>query len=1451
MNRTLSWAIAMSAALVAPAATAQLVNNEWNAGNGNWNVQGNWFPFGVPDNGADGFDYNVLIGNRAVAANAVVTFVPRDGASDTVSSLALSNGADFLTNGNRLIVLGQATIDGLNSTLRIDPNAAPGAISFQATNLVLRNNAKMTMNGGVIYSPTIDAASNATVQGGGLIIFGDADTLFEDAFDNSGAIIVGLGGTENNSLTLQTNGIDYIDLDGDNEHGSVDVSNNVADPLADTLTLVIDAPLEDGFSGTLQIGSRDTVNFKQRLVLTGGTVQLDGGDHVASLINGPETGIVDASTFTVNGDAFFGGPILIGNSNITVGDSSTLTLAGSIWIDKGLILLQNNSELIVTENATITNTGDFNWDGTVGNATTTIRGNGSLTISVDEVDNSSNDFSGTLNLIDNGKATVNVTSDTWTISGTLNKTAEGTSSITGDALDLRGAVNVSNGTLALPKTILSPGAVVNVSSDGILELGDASRLTGPTSLTGAGMLRMAAGSTVAANTTIDVATFDWDGAAAGSLHTIGNGFTLTINSPTFDDDGDMDDRLILAARGAKLIVNGPSEWTMNGLFSAGIGVGNNGTSTIGGTSRMIVGNRLNVDGDVIITAPVTFGDGSLIVTGTGTRLNVIGEASYGSATIGGGSGGNNGAFDPAAFNEVFGIATIRDINFDFDGGDWNVQAGGQLKVVNVRDYDLFEPTNGFDRTISVTDGDVFVDTLDPRFVMNGTLTMTSTLAGQSVDWEGEPISIGDDAGVLDSHLIVSGNHTSRFKTDVLFNGDADVNVSAGATLAFENPVEFNTFGPSGSAEFAGAGTLSFLHTVTFSDPVTLGMTGGIVDLDGDDATGNTITVSAPVTINAAVFSDFGRTNAMGGVNVIDVNNDFNFGTLTVNLDSPTASWRLNQEGELNLVNGKERDTLLSGSDVVVNGRFNVGGDVQIDARIHVAGAVHISTPGEPLQLNGGDQGIIPNRIAGGIVSGAGLLGANADRALYGFGTINTGVDFDETAILRADDGMLTINGPILDVGQIGTEDQDGILNVTNPWNSNVADLVRLKGGELRGGALTVGNAEGLVGFGLVSAKIINNAKVAARGGALILETSANDNDWDGAANAGMLIATSGDTLELCENANFSFGGAVSASGGGRVFTNGFSFGFESGSTLALDNGTFESTHTTNLGGNVTVAGASTVKVSNGGELHFKQGSSTNIAGELTLPAGKTVVEAGATFTGVGSLKVIGGSELSANANANLNVLLDNQGTLLPAGNEGVGRITLGEFQQSSGGSLTLELAGLGLNQFDRLTIEGGALLNGRLNIDLDAGFIPSAGQTFNVLTATDGISGMFSSVQLVDMPAGLSFQLNYLPTIVQLKVVSAPTFSADFDRDGDVDSSDLTVWKSAFGLTAGGDADGDLDTDGNDFLNWQRQVGSSNAVVSATPSLSAVPEPGLALAAFAASTIIAKRRRLLSVERHI
>ena len=67
-----------------------------------------------------------------------------------------------------------------------------------------------------------------------------------------------------------------------------------------------------------------------------------------------------------------------------------------------------------------------------------------------------------------------------------------------------------------------------------------------------------------------------------------------------------------------------------------------------------------------------------------------------------------------------------------------------------------------------------------------------------------------------------------------------------------------------------------------------------------------------------------------------------------------------------------------------------------------------------------------------------MLGADDNISLRGFGTINADIDFDGDARLLADNGMLTINGTILDAGWLSPIDSDGILNVANPWNTNVA-----------------------------------------------------------------------------------------------------------------------------------------------------------------------------------------------------------------------------------------------------------------------------------------------------------------------------------------------------------------------------------------------------------------------------
>jgi hypothetical protein len=71
--------------------------------------------------------------------------------------------------------------------------------------------------------------------------------------------------------------------------------------------------------------------------------------------------------------------------------------------------------------------------------------------------------------------------------------------------------------------------------------------------------------------------------------------------------------------------------------------------------------------------------------------------------------------------------------------------------------------------------------------------------------------------------------------------------------------------------------------------------------------------------------------------------------------------------------------------------------------------------------------------------------------------------------------------------------------------------------------------------------------------------------------------------------------------------------------------------------------------------------------------------------------------------------------------------------------------------------------------------------------------------------------------------------SADFDGSGRVDEEDLTIWQAAFGTTAGGDANKDGQTNGLDFLIWQRQFTTASFAPADFDRNSAVDSQDLAL----------------------
>jgi T5SS/PEP-CTERM-associated repeat protein len=268
-----------------------------------------------------------------------------------------------------------------------------------------------------------------------------------------------------------------------------------------------------------------------------------------------------------------------------------------------------------------------------------------------------------------------------------------------------------------------------------------------------------------------------------------------------------------------------------------------------------------------------------------------------------------------------------------------------------------------------------------------------------------------------------------------------------------------------------------------------------------------------------------------------------------------------------------------------------------------------------------------------------------------------------------------------------------------------------------------------------------------------------------------------------------------------------------------------------IGPNAGQAGQ--VHVSGSGSLWSNDGTlqvGGDGSGVLTLEAGGQVSAAGGVTVGF-SGSLLGNGTVSADlVNGGLVVpgLL-----MLPTSNTSIGSLAIaGNYLQAPTGKIQMELAGTTLGQWDTIAISGGsATLDGTLEVLLDAPggtpFVPQLDDTFEVLTATDGLTGTFINPILPALNAGLGWLIDYGPAEVKLTVISQ--LEADFDYNGTVGSADLALWDEHFGDATGavkatGDADLDGDTDGSDFMIWQQQFGSS-ALPASSPAVTAIPEP--------------------------
>ena len=300
------------------------------------------------------------------------------------------------------------------------------------------------------------------------------------------------------------------------------------------------------------------------------------------------------------------------------------------------------------------------------------------------------------------------------------------------------------------------------------------------------------------------------------------------------------------------------------------------------------------------------------------------------------------------------------------------------------------------------------------------------------------------------------------------------------------------------------------------------------------------------------------------------------------------------------------------------------------------------------------------------------------------------------------------------------------------------------------------------------------------------------------------------------NLTINSGGVVQSVGGniGRVSTS-------TGSVYISGTGSiWSSSDAVYVGGDAPQAGAS-------GTLDVESSGSVNVQGLLKVwPTGHIVVGGGnitATTLEVAGGDVRGSGQITAN--------ISNSGLVAPGSSIGALQVT-GTFTQSAAGILQMELGGVTNAQYDRLIVSGASSLAGSLQVILSGSFVPTGGNSFDILDLNSGLSGVFSTVSLPALPSGLSWNTSQLYTAGIISV-SGPALNGDFNHNGVVDAGDYVVLRKGFGSSY----------TQSDYNTWRSHFGQTNGSGASLAENTAVPEPSSLALLLASFSALASRRR--------
>ncbi len=699
------------------------------------------------------------------------------------------------------------------------------------------------------------------------------------------------------------------------------------------------------------------------------------------------------------------------------------------------------------------------------------------------------------------------------------------------------------------------------------------------------------------------------------------------------------------------------------------------------------------------------------------------------------------------------------------------------------------------------------------------------------------LSVGNDAG--SGRLVVDGGGLG---TPALWSVDQSVTIGAptvGATadgiLTVRNggrvtvgqsvsihpgfdEVRQSALTVTSGGEVDVTGSINVLGELTRIDlnDMTSTITAGDIDIDEDallDWTGGTIHITnGRLRIDDSPFADWGMDSlAVSAGKTLKVSRVTpSFDSLTVG-NIGTGSLGVTGGGVVESYNGYVGEAVASDGEVTVTGtdsRWIVTEDLVIGFKDNAVGKVNVAADGyvEANSILLGTQ----DAADGTIDVDGGELRSNSVLAIGGV-ISDDGISNPSAGA----SGHVTVqNGGVIDVEKTLIVFGGGTLNLES-GGALIADELRLEPGgtfSQAGNLLLAINR--LTGFG-PNPNFAGNVWFGHEGGSASGGHSVSAGE---SLTAGLTLGvgiTAPASFQVVDGTVSSgltiFGGTAAANGSSALLSG------------SLANWTADSFL---IGGDsFGPGGEASLVISGGAEAIAALNTTVWDDSDLVLDNGTLNTP---------MLNVFG--RLVGDGTININVAADsvvNLGTIEPGISIGtleiVANVAFGNaYLQTSAGTLRIDIGGSAPDEYDRLQIvNGGASLDGMLEVNLvpltqgGTAFVPQAGDSFEILHATDGLGGTTFATLPADLPAltgALFWDIIYENDFVRLNVLTP--FSADFDRDGDVDKDDLAVWRGAYGSGAGADADFDGDSDGHDLLAWQRQYTGNLA-----PLAMSVPEP--------------------------